>query len=312
MYVVSRIRTIKPEFWTSEQVMECSPFARLAFIGMWNFCDDQGVHPASVKTLKAEVFPGDDITAASVQSLIDELLAQGLVMHYEVGGKGYWHVTGWHHQLIKNPSAPKYPAPPPPSSGDDEPHPTPGLPQGYPSPGPALNRDYPSPGPALDPGREGKGKEGKGREGGEPAAAAAIPSRASAAAADPTNPSESEAPEVVRADEAVTAIDRAIELTAMLRRRGASVQASDPRVRAWAVHGVSDAQVLTALETAQQRRADRGTAQPVNAGLIDAILSDGHPARAGPPARKQTETMEDRNRRALAGWKPPELREASG
>jgi len=43
---MARIRTIKPEFWVSEQVGECSPNARLLFIGMWNFCDDRGVHPA--------------------------------------------------------------------------------------------------------------------------------------------------------------------------------------------------------------------------------------------------------------------------
>ena len=41
---MARIRSIKPEFWTAEQVMECSPMARLLFIGMWNFCDDGGNH----------------------------------------------------------------------------------------------------------------------------------------------------------------------------------------------------------------------------------------------------------------------------
>lgn len=41
---MARIRTIKPEFWTAEQVMELSRDARLLFIGMWNFCDDAGVH----------------------------------------------------------------------------------------------------------------------------------------------------------------------------------------------------------------------------------------------------------------------------
>ena len=54
---MSRIRTVKPEFWTSEQIIACSPIARLLFIGLWNFCDDNGVHPASYIRLKAEVFP---------------------------------------------------------------------------------------------------------------------------------------------------------------------------------------------------------------------------------------------------------------
>lgn len=102
---MARIRTTKPEFWTSEQVTDCSPMARLLFIGMWNFCDDAGNHPASAKTLKAEVFPSDDITSASVQLLVDELLANSLIVLYTAPNKDYWHVTGWHkHQKIDKPT----------------------------------------------------------------------------------------------------------------------------------------------------------------------------------------------------------------
>lgn len=108
---MARIRSIKPEFWTSEQVMECSPTARLLFVGLWNFCDDGGSHPASAKTLKAEVFPGDDISASDVQGLIQELIEQGLLREYEVSEKPYWCVTGWHHQKIDKPTF-KYPRPP--------------------------------------------------------------------------------------------------------------------------------------------------------------------------------------------------------
>jgi hypothetical protein len=104
---------------------------------------------------------------------------------------------------------------------------------------------------------------------------------------------------------------RAIELTAMLRKRGAALQASNPIVRRWAESGVSDAQALSALETAEQRRQDKGSAQPINAGLIDAILSDGNRARAG-PAQRPRQSQEDKNRMALAGWRPKELREATG
>lgn len=107
---MARIRTVKPEYWTSEQVMECSPTARLLFIGMWNFCDDAGIHPASSKTAKAEVFPSDDFTSNDVQALIDELIANGLLVEYEAAGKRYWQVTGWHHQKIDRPNF-KYPKP---------------------------------------------------------------------------------------------------------------------------------------------------------------------------------------------------------
>lgn len=98
---MARIRTIKPEFWTSEQVMECSPIARLLFVGLWNFCDDGGNHSASCRQLKAEVFPGDDITIDEIQNLMDELIDQNLVVRYTADDKIFWHVTGWHHQKIE-------------------------------------------------------------------------------------------------------------------------------------------------------------------------------------------------------------------
>ncbi len=101
---MARIRTIKPEFWTSEQVMECEPLSRLLFIGIWNFCDDAGNHPLSEKTLKALVFPADDIDSATIRRLIDDLSANGLLTLYTHSGKVYLHVNGWHHQKIEKPT----------------------------------------------------------------------------------------------------------------------------------------------------------------------------------------------------------------
>lgn len=101
---MARIRTIKPEFWTSEQVVECSPIARLLFIGMWNFCDDAGNHPASAKTIKMQVFPGDDIAISEIQAMVDQLVSNGLLKKYSADDKDYLHVTGWHHQKIEKPN----------------------------------------------------------------------------------------------------------------------------------------------------------------------------------------------------------------
>lgn len=101
---MARIRTIKPEYWTSEQVLELSRDARLLFIGLWNFCDDGGNHPASAKTLKAEVLPADDVSASVVMQWVDEIIEQGLLAEYEVDGREFWHVTGWRHQRIDQPT----------------------------------------------------------------------------------------------------------------------------------------------------------------------------------------------------------------
>lgn len=108
---MARIRTIKPEFWTSGQVLECSTNARLLFIGLWNFCDDAGRHADKPKQVKAEVFPADDFTNADVVAMLDELERSGLIRRYAVDGEGYFLVTGWHHQRIDKAQSPKYPGP---------------------------------------------------------------------------------------------------------------------------------------------------------------------------------------------------------
>jgi hypothetical protein len=108
---MSRIRTIKPEFWTSEQIANCSRDARLLFIGLWNFCDDAGIHPASSKRIKMEIFPADDLSPDQIKTLLDELKSSNLIREYAVGQEVFWQVTGWKkHQRIDRPSY-KYPPP---------------------------------------------------------------------------------------------------------------------------------------------------------------------------------------------------------
>jgi hypothetical protein len=110
---MARIRSIKPDFWTSEQVMECSPIARLMFIGLWNFADDHGRLPCAPKTIKAQIFPADDINSETVRGMIDELSSNGLVQVYVVDDKEYLFITGWRHQKIDRRQPAKYPEPAP-------------------------------------------------------------------------------------------------------------------------------------------------------------------------------------------------------
>lgn len=108
---MARIRSIKPEFCVSEQLAECSPNARLVFALMWMFCDDQGIHPAKPKTLKAEIFPMDDFTGEQVAEWVGELIKVRLLREYTIGSETYWIVTGWSkHQKIDKPSK-KHPPP---------------------------------------------------------------------------------------------------------------------------------------------------------------------------------------------------------
>lgn len=83
--------------------------------------------------------------------------------------------------------------------------------------------------------------------------------------------------------DAITA--RSVEIAVLLRNRGAGVAAGEVRLREWAERGITDAALLAALETAQLRRADAGSVQPVNSGLLDSILADVVPMGTSPPAR---------------------------
>ncbi len=155
---MARIRSIKPEFWVSEQIAECSTSARLTFVGLWNFCDDRGVHPAKPKTLKAELFPMDDITSAQVGQWVEELISAGLVRVFEASedGDSYWHVTGWdRHQKIDRPSY-KHPTPP----AQDSTSPRRDM----------LDEDSTSARRAPPPGVDGSGVDRKGEESSSPKA----------------------------------------------------------------------------------------------------------------------------------------------
>jgi hypothetical protein len=108
---MARIRSIKPEFWTSEQVMECSLNARLLFIGLWNFADDLGRLSLAPKTIKAQIFPGDEMSSETILGMVQELSDNALVLLYTVEGKNYIQITGWQHQRIDKPQPGKHPAP---------------------------------------------------------------------------------------------------------------------------------------------------------------------------------------------------------
>lgn len=99
---MARIRTVKPELWTDEKVVECSIPARLLFIGMFNFADDNGNLVNSPKRIKMQIFPADVIDC---EPLIKELITHGVLMEYSVNDVSYLNVKGFNkHQKINRPS----------------------------------------------------------------------------------------------------------------------------------------------------------------------------------------------------------------
>jgi hypothetical protein len=102
---MSRTRMYRPEFWTSDQVVDCSRDARLTFLGLLNFCDDNGIHPASARRLRIKIFPSDLINDGQVTTWVNELLTVGLLALYDADETLYLVVTGWNrHQKIDKPT----------------------------------------------------------------------------------------------------------------------------------------------------------------------------------------------------------------
>jgi hypothetical protein len=97
---MARIRTIKPEFFTSESIVGLPPLARLLFIATWLEADREGRFIWKPKTLKLRYLPGD---ACDIDALATELVDAGLVVLYEVLGKRYAEIpTFTRHQVINN------------------------------------------------------------------------------------------------------------------------------------------------------------------------------------------------------------------
>ncbi|MEU1787055.1 hypothetical protein ABZ553_14515 [Streptomyces sparsogenes] len=151
---MARIRTIKPEFFTSLTIADLTPEQRLTFIGLWTHADDAGRCVDDPRLIKAAIWPLDDRTAADIEIDLKALTESSLITRYIVNRKRYLAVTNWdEHQRINRPTPTKLPAP---EQGD----PTP--------PDPVTRYDSDSLNPhahfSEDSPQERKGKEGN-REG---------------------------------------------------------------------------------------------------------------------------------------------------
>jgi len=106
--MVARIRTIKPDFWTDEKVVELSAFARLLFIGLWNFADDEGRMVLSPKRIKMQIFPADTL---DISALFGEIRREKLIEVYAIDNIEYLQINSFaKHQKIDKRSASKLPS----------------------------------------------------------------------------------------------------------------------------------------------------------------------------------------------------------
>ena len=117
---MARIRTIKPEFFTSIVVASVSIPAAMAFVGLWTHCDDAGRAVDDARLIKAALFPlRDEVTPEVVEGYVEELAQAGLAVRYKVDGRKYLGIpkASWEeHQKIDRPRKSTLPAQPEASS----------------------------------------------------------------------------------------------------------------------------------------------------------------------------------------------------
>ena len=79
-----RIRTVKPEFWQSEQLADVSRDARLVAIALLNYVDREGRCQDRVKRMHAVLFPYDP--NLDLDCALNDLAGAGYLARYEVDG----------------------------------------------------------------------------------------------------------------------------------------------------------------------------------------------------------------------------------
>jgi hypothetical protein len=110
---MARIRSIKPEFCSSETIASLPHRTRLHFAMLWTFADDAGRGVDNPRLIKAALWPlDDDITPDEIATMQGELESRKLIGRYEVDGRRYFVVTNFgEHQHPSKPQPSKLPAP---------------------------------------------------------------------------------------------------------------------------------------------------------------------------------------------------------
>lgn len=102
---MARIRTIKPQFWTNEDLSMVSEPACLLAIALLNYADDEGFFNANAKLIESSCFPLRELSV-NIHGAISELSNIGYI---ELGtcsnGRRYGHIVNFlNHQKINRPN----------------------------------------------------------------------------------------------------------------------------------------------------------------------------------------------------------------
>ncbi|MBB4981532.1 hypothetical protein [Streptomyces nymphaeiformis] len=110
---MARIRTIKPEAFTSESLAEVRVEAERTFFGLLTQADDHGRHRDNAAIIAGLLWPlRAEHTSVHVEDDLHQLATAGLICRYTgCDGRRYLHIVTWSdHQKIDKPSQSRLPS----------------------------------------------------------------------------------------------------------------------------------------------------------------------------------------------------------
>ena len=100
--IMARIRYLKPEFFTDEDLADIPFQTRLTFAGLWCYADREGRLEDRPKYLKAMIFPYDNVDMEKqLQTLAQPKHGNGnpFIIRYEIESKRFIEILSWeYHQ----------------------------------------------------------------------------------------------------------------------------------------------------------------------------------------------------------------------
>lgn len=106
-----RQRMIKTEFFSSESMADCSPWARLLFIGLWCCAKDDGALVFAPRSIKKDLFGLDDMSMEEFYGYFAELEQVGCIRFYTDGNQVYIDIPNFtYYQTISHPQPSNLPS----------------------------------------------------------------------------------------------------------------------------------------------------------------------------------------------------------
>lgn len=104
---MARKRMIDPNYWSDDKIIELNHRQRLLYIALWNFADDSGILKFSPRSIKAKVFPADNIDIDTIKHDLYQFIEYSLIKVSKC--KNLIQITNWSsYQKINRPTPSNY------------------------------------------------------------------------------------------------------------------------------------------------------------------------------------------------------------